>query len=59
MKVIRILKVIIAIGFLAVAYGFIADSSIFGLKPEYFLVIFSILALIILFMDHRMKQKIK
>ncbi|MCC8359388.1 hypothetical protein [Salinimicrobium sediminilitoris] len=56
MRIIRIFKIFVAIGFLGVAYAYISDSKLLGIPTEVFLMIFSILAFIVLFLDHRNRQ---
>ena len=57
MKIIRIIKIILAVGFLAVAYAFITDSDFFGVPAEVFLLIISVLAFLVLFIDSRNRTK--
>ena len=57
MKTIGILKIFIALGFLATAYGFMTDSDFFGVSPTVVLLIFSVLAVLVLFIDSRNRMK--
>jgi hypothetical protein len=56
MKMIGIFKVIVALGFLAIAFAYITGSKIPGVPTEVFLMIFSIMGFIVLFLDHRNRQ---
>ena len=57
MKIIRIFKVVLAIGFLAVAYAFTTKSGFLGIPAEIVLVAISLLAFIVIFLEFRIRKR--
>ena len=56
-KFLRIAKIILSFGFLAVAYAFLTENVFFGISAEVMLLVISVLALVILFFDTKNRTK--
>lgn len=57
MKIIRIFKVFLALGFLFVAYAFTTDSKLLGIPAEIVLMAISLLAFMVVFLEFRIRKR--
>jgi len=55
--VIKILKLVVAVAFLGLAYLFLTDNNLFGLRPEILVIPVGIAAVAVIYFDLDLKRK--